>query len=91
VAFREAVIAVPMRTGGRTRGCIRLGVVGRRRFTEDDLWLAQAVADEAMRALDLAHAQERALAAAYAAGARQSLDDHRTCATPDGADHLEPA
>jgi GAF domain-containing protein len=96
ISGREAVIAVPMRSGGRTRGCIRLGVVGRRRFTEDDLWLAQAFADEAMHALDLAHAQDRALAAAYAAGAQQAVAPQATglrqrrCPA-DGADQLEPA
>jgi GAF domain-containing protein len=89
VAGREAVIAVPMRTSGRTRGCIRLGVVGRRRFTEDDLWLAQAFADEAMQALDLAHAQERALIAAYAAGAQRAPGAH--CPMADGADRPESA
>lgn len=69
----EAVLAVPMRTGGRALGCIRLGVVGMRRFTEEDLWLAQSFADEAARALDIAREQEHARAEAYAAGAREAL------------------
>jgi GAF domain-containing protein len=87
VAGTEAVIAVPMRTRGRTRGCIRLGVVGRRRFTEDDLWLAQSLADEAMGAIDFAYAQERALAAAYAAGAHQATAPKHGCRSAAGDDH----
>jgi GAF domain-containing protein len=76
----EAVIAVPMRTGsGRTRGCIRLGIVGMRRFTEDDLWLAQAFADAAVSAIDLAYAQERALTAAFAAGAVNAATPDHGC------------
>jgi len=43
----EAVIATPMRTPDRTIGCLRVSVVGGRRFAEPDLWLTQAMADQA--------------------------------------------
>lgn len=43
----EAVIAAPMRAGGETFGCVRVSTTGARRFAESDLWLAQALADEA--------------------------------------------
>ncbi len=80
----EAVLAVPMRVDGRVLGCIRLGVVGLSRFTEDDLWLAQSFADDAARGLDIAREQERARAAAYAAGAREA----RVHANPCGPDEI---
>lgn len=79
----EAVLAVPMRIGGRAIGCIRLGVVGRRRFTEEDLWLAQSFADEAARALDIASEQAHARAEAYAAGAREALARRDGCGPDD--------
>lgn len=59
----EAIIAVPMRTDGTTIGCIRHGVVGRRRFVEDDLWIAQSFADDAARALEILREHQRAFPA----------------------------
>jgi GAF domain-containing protein len=65
----EAVIAVPLRLSGHTKGCLRLSVMGQRRFTESDLWLAQTLADEAALAVQGAEEQEHARAAARTAGA----------------------
>jgi GAF domain-containing protein len=43
----EAVIAAPMRTPDRAVGCLRVSLTAGRRFTEPDLWVTQAMADQA--------------------------------------------
>lgn len=66
--LREAVIAVPMRLPARIIGCLLLSMARGRRFTEADLWVAQALADQAALAVQGAQLQERARAAAYEDG-----------------------
>lgn len=63
-----AVIAVPMRVGRGTVGCLRLSMMEKRRFAESDLWLAQTLADEAALAVERAEQVERARAEGFAAG-----------------------
>jgi GAF domain-containing protein len=83
----EATIIVPMRTPGGTIGCLRVTVLGSRRFAESDLWLAQTLADQVVLVVQIAQEQEwvrgqspsgaRALAAAAAAlrDITQPVDD----------------
>jgi GAF domain-containing protein len=63
-----AVIAVPMRVGSGTVGCLRLSVMEKRRFAEADLWLAQTLADEAALAVERAEEVARARAEGFGAG-----------------------
>ena len=55
----EATIIVPMRTPGGTIGCLRVTVLGSRRFAESDLWLAQTLADQVVLVVQIAQEQER--------------------------------
>jgi GAF domain-containing protein len=90
IAGIEAIIAVPMRSGRDVFGCVRLGVVGRRRFTEDDLWLTKAFGDEAAAAVVIAREHEQALAAAYAAGVQHAIAGLRCAARDAGGDTADP-
>ncbi|HZT09330.1 MAG TPA: GAF domain-containing protein [Chloroflexota bacterium] len=69
-AIREGAIAVPMRVGSTVVGCFRISVLGKRRFAEGDLWVAQTLADEAAVALQNAREMERIEARARAEGER---------------------
>ena len=68
-----AVIAVPMRVGRGTVGCLRLSVMEKLRFAEADLWLAQALADEAALAVERAAEVARARAEGFTAGQRSRM------------------